>query len=527
MYLHAFKSFISPMKNIYCFLIVVCLLAATGKANGQTKPDVLVLDSVYGSGWVSNNWSLVIKNYQIKNGTGQTVQSLFRKYNQGTGQFLDYIRFLYDYQAADSVPVSVSDQLWFFDGWVTYEYEHYIAKGIKDTTYYKNWDSQKHKFIEGVQNTYQYNDSLLPVENITQAWDTTSLGWFNTTKHTITYTASMKPSEQVIFSWINSTSTWANFYKYADVYDVNDLVVSHLEYEWNDSAANWQSTLRISYYYNPTSMPNLVVKELWNSVSHAWDSVEQVSYIYNQFNWLMAIHTQNYYPGQGKWMDSYLTYYTYFVTGDWQSMTGNVWNTNNLTWAPDVYEARDSLTKKLSETYRYSLDPQTFAIMAGTRNVYTFKPAGDTLSWVTQEWNVPGSDWLNKSQVLYTYETHNLLAQTLTGTWTGTSSSWTNSKKSDYYYSEFIGIGEHPAKEKPCIYANPMITGSTINCKDFLPGHNYTLRIRSLSGSEVYRAQFTGGESVTISRSLAPGLYFLILEEKNTTLYKDKIIVVR
>jgi hypothetical protein len=515
------------MKNIFCFLIVVCLHTATGTANGQTKPSVLLLDSVYGSSWVSNNWSLLIKNYQIKNGTGQTIQSLFKKYNQGTGQFLDYIRILYNYPAADSTPSAVSDQLSFLGNWITYQYAHYLAKDIIDTSYYKNWNSQKHTFIEGVQNTYQYNDSLLPVENITRAWDTTSLEWINTSRHTFTYTASMKPSEQVVFSWINSTSTWANNYKYADVYDVNDLEVSHLEYEWNDSAANWQSTLRITYYYNPTSMPNLVVKELWNSVTHAWDSLEMVNYIYNQFNWLMTVHTQDYYPGQGKWMDSYLTYYTYFVTGDWGSMTGNVWDTNNLTWVIDNYEARDSITKKLSDTYRYSLDPQTFAILSGTRNVYTFKTAGDTLTSVAQDWNVSDNSWLNKSQVIYTYETHNLLAQTLTQAWTAANSSWTNSRKSDYYYSDFIGIGEHPAKEKPCIYANPIVAGSSINCRDFIPGHIYTLRIHSLSGSEVYRTQFRGGESVTISKSLAPGLYFLILEENNTILYKDKIVVIR
>jgi hypothetical protein len=146
---------------------------------------------------------------------------------------------------------------------------------------------------------------------------------------------------------------------------------------------------------------------------------------------------------------------------------------------------------------------------------------------VNQEWNVPDSGWANKSQVLYTYDSHNLLTEDLEQNWTSASSSWLNTKKSDYFYSDFIGIDEHTTKKKPCFYTNPMVAGNSIYCPDFRTGNEYTLRVCSLSGMEVYKTAFRGGESVAISKLVAPGLYFLIIEENNRILYKDKIVVLR
>jgi hypothetical protein len=515
-----------PMKNSFRLLIIVCLLAGTGEASGQMSPGALLLDSVYSYNWVSNSWSLNIKNYCLKNGSGKTTQSLFKKYNTGTGLFLDYVRFLYTYSGTASVPTTITDQFWYSGNWNTYQYTHYQARDIPDTTYYKDWDNQHHKFISGLKNTYQYNDSLLPLENITQDWDTTTQDWLNTTKKTYSYTAAMKPSEQILLSWQNSSSTWKNSYKYSDVYDLNDLLINHFEYEWNDTASNWINTSRITYFNNPASQPYLVVEELWDSYLLRWDSLVQTSYIYNQFNWLMTIHTQIYQKDQGKWVESYLTYFTYFPSGDQRSMTGNVWDITHLTWATDAYQEMDSITRKLAESYHLTLDPVTFLTLGGIRNLYTYQSTGDTLSHIYQEWDVPGNDWANKTQVVYTYESHNLLSEELNQSWTSASSSWVNTKKSDYFYSEFIGIGEHPVKEKPCFYANPMAAGNSIYCPDFRPGNKYTLRVCSLSGSEVYRTAFTGGESVMISESLASGLYFLIIEENNRILYKDKVVLV-
>jgi hypothetical protein len=515
------------MKNIFRLLIIVCLLASTGAASGQMNPGVLLLDSVYSYNWVTNNWSLNIENYLIKNGSGQTTQSLFKQYDTGTGQFLDFERFLFTYSGTFSAPSAITDQLWYFDNWNTYQFTHYLTKNIIDTSYYKRWDNQHHRFTTGLRNTYQYNDSLLPAENITQSWDTTTQDWFNTTRTTYSYTAVMKLSEQIIFWWQSSTATWENIIKYANVYDVNNLLVSHLEYDWNDSAANWINMVRTSYYYNLTSMPNLAVKEVWNSSLNAWDSVEQTTYIYNQLNWLMTILSQNYQQDQGKWVNDSLTYYTYSTSGVQQSMTGDIWNTINLSWATDVYQILDSASQKVAETYNLYIDQGNFLITGGIRNLYTYSSKGDTLTWVNQVWNVPNSGWANKSQVLYTYDSHNLLVEELEQNWTSASSSWVNATKFDYFYSEFIGIGEHPAKEKPCFYANPMVEGNSIYCPDFKAGDEYLLRVCSLSGIEVYRTDFRGGEAVIISKSLAPGLYFLIIEENDNILYQDKIVILR
>ena len=515
------------MKNIFRLLIIICLLVSTGVASGQMNPGVLLLDSVYSYNWVNNNWSLNTKNYLIKNGSGQTTQSLFKQYDTGTGQFLDFIRFLYTYPGTFSAPSAITDQLWYSGNWYTYQFTHYLAKNIIDTNYSKRWNNQNHRFTYGLRKNYQYNDSLLPVENITQTLDTTTQDWLNTTRTTYSYTEAMKLSEQIFLSWQSSTSTWKNVIKYTNVYDVNNLLVSHLEYQWNDSAANWINMLRTSYYYNFASLPNLAVKESWDSTLNEWDSLEQTTYIYNQFNWLMTMISQNYHQGQGTWVNDSLTYFTYSTSGIQQSLTGNIWNPFNLSWVTDVYQILDSASQKVAETYHLYINQENFLITGGIRNLYTYSSTGDTLIWINQDWNVPDNGWANKSQLLYTYDSHNLLTEELMQNWTSASSSWVNAKKSDYFYSEFIGIDEHPAKEKPCFYANPMVPGNSIYCPDFKAGDEYLLKVCSLSGIEVYRVAFRGGDAVMISESLAPGLYFLIIEENNKFLYQDKIVILR
>ncbi len=514
------------MKTIFRFLLIICLLAGSRIASGQTNPKALLLDSVYGYNWVSNSWSLDIKNYLIKNGHGQTVQSLFKKYNPGTGQFLDSARFLYAFSDLSAIPSSITDQIWYSISWNTYQYTSYVAKDIIDTTFFKKWDNQHHKFSFGLRNTYQYNDSLLPVENITQTLDTNMLDWLNNGKTTFSYTASMQPLEEIILSWQNSTSTWENVYKYADVYDGNNLLVSRVGYAWNDTIADWINSERISYYNNPATLPYWVVKEVWNSSLQTWDSVEQSTYFYNQFNWLMTIHSQDYHQNNGTWVDSYLTYYTYFPTGVQQSMTGNVWDTINFNWIANKYQLLDSASQKIAEEYTRNVDSQTFLIKSGIRNLYTYNTTGDTISKVNQQWSVAGNDWLNKTQVLYAYDSHNLLAEKITLDWESSGSAWVNSMKSDYFYSEFIGIDEPAAKAKPCFYANPMEQGKPINCPFLDPSKTYQFDLFSTKGDCIYSETVNGSTSFFINRSLAAGTYILRISENGKTVFRDKVVVI-
>jgi hypothetical protein len=514
------------MKNIYRLFITLCLLVTTGIVKGQMNPGVLLLDSVYTYNWASNAWSLNIKEYCTKNATGQTTQDLFLKFNSGTSQFQDYIRSFFGYSDTITVPTSVTDQFWYNNIWNTYQHDHYLARNIPDTTYSKTMDFQHHVFANGVMNIYQYNDSLLPVVSITMSFDTTNQTWVNLTKTTNTYTAHNQPLEQILYSWQSSTSTWNNVLKYDNVYDANNLLVTSMEYTWNEVTATWISAFRTTWHYNLlTSLPDTMMKESYDSIMQVWDSVQRSTYIYNQYNWLMTIPTQIHLQSVGAWVNSSLTFYSYSPYGVQNSETDDIWDSIHSTYITTAFQKTDSATGKLGESFNLYVNTQTFLFTGGIRNVYTYGATGDSLNWLNQQWDVTGGDWVNKSQVSYTYDSHDLLTEKVGQAWVVSSSSWLNSSKSDYFYSPFGGIWEHPSKEKPCIYANPMVTGSMIYCPDFKTGEQYTLRVCSLSGVDVYRTTFMGGEEVKISRSLIPGLYFLIIEENNQVVYKDKIIV--
>ena|GEM_PF-2322836 len=513
------------MKNILRLFSIVCLLSTCGVASGQTSPTALLLDSVYFYNWASNNWILNSKEFCNKNSYGQPIQDLFKKYDSSSSQYADTIRVLNGYSDTTMTPTSITDQLLYSNVWKTYQHNHYLYKGTQDTTYYKVWIPPFHKFIYGLMNTYQYNINALPLVSLTQGLDTTTQGWYNISKTTNTYTTYMQPLEQILFYWQNSTSMWENVIKYDNVYDSNNSLVSSIEYTWNDSTASWINSLRTTYSYNMALQPSIIMKETWDTTLHVWDTVQQSLNIYNQYNWLMTINTQNYIQSKGTWENNSLTYYTYFSSGEQRSMTGDVWDTIHLTYITNVYQSVDSATGNIHESYTRYVDPQTFQFTGGRRDVYIYGSSGDTTTWLTEHWSVSGNAWANKSQVNYTYDSHDLLSEKVIQSWENSTSSWQDSLKSDYFYSQFGGINEPPAKEKPCFYSNPMVIGSPIYCPDFKGGDLYTLRVCSLSGSEVYRTNFVGGEAVMITRSLTPGLYILIIEENNDILYKDKVVV--
>ncbi|MCX6244027.1 MAG: hypothetical protein NTU98_04920 [Bacteroidetes bacterium] len=491
------------------------------------NPGMLVLDSVYGSNWVSSSWALSSKTYQTRNSHGLVVQSLLKRYNSSSGQFENYGRILYNYSGSSPDIVSDSTQLWFTNYWITLQYNHYLSKDTPDESFSKEWNPVKHKFISGTRTTYQYNDSLLPAEVVTQSWDTITQDWMNTFRTTYAYTALMQPQEQIVYSWKSSSLTWVYSSKSTDVYDGTNALVGHMEYFWNDISLTWVNTTRIYYHNTPASMPDTSVLESWNIPQSRWDSVETSIYTYNQFNWLMNVRTYKINDMTGNWYHSYQMYYTYFPnTGYEKSETGNVWDTLHLAYITDHYMEVDSVDQLL-EKYDLYINLGTFQIVGGSWDLYVYSSTSDTLSKGNQEWNLLTSTWQNKTQKLFTYDAHNLLTEDLVQDWVSASSVWENSKKSDYYYSDFIGITEHPDNNKLCFFANPVTAGSSINCSGLTTGNNYYLTLNSLQGNEVFRTEFRGGETVTISGSLAPGLYILIVGDKESILEKERIVLLR
>ncbi len=514
------------MKNIFRLFVTGCLLATCGLVSGQKSPDSYLLDSVYSYNWSSSNWSLYLKEYLTQNSSKQPTEELFRRFNPSTSQFQDYIRVLNSYSDTISVPTTITDQFWYSSTWNTFQYQHYQSRNLPDTTYSKNWNNQQHKFTYGLMYTYQYNTSQLPLVSLTMGLDTATQGWYNIAKTTNTYTTLMKPLEQILFSWQKSTSFWDSIVKYVNAYDSNNFLVSNIEYTWNVASSDWINAVRTTYFNNPTSLPYMVMKETWDTALNVWDTVQRSLYYYSQQNWLLTVRTQNYNQTSKTWMENYLTFYTYNPLGVQNSMTGDIWDTVHLTYITNAYQITDSATGKIAESYTRYVDPQTFLITGGILDTFSYVfSTGDSLKWLNQQWSAVANDWVNKSQVNYTYDSINYLSERVTQDWINSTSSWQDSLKSDYFYFSPSGIGEHPALQRPCIYSNPMMTGSPIYCPDFKVGDTYTLRVCSLSGLEVYRTTFNGGEAVTINRSLSPGLYFLIIEQNNTLLYKDKVVV--
>jgi len=146
---------------------------------------------------------------------------------------------------------------------------------------------------------------------------------------------------------------------------------------------------------------------------------------------------------------------------------------------------------------------------------------------VNQEWDVAANDWKNKTQELYTYDSHNLLTEDLVRNWASSGSAWENSRKSVYYYSEFNSVNEHPGNERLCFYSNPLIKGTSVNCPGLSPSGNYVFELYSMMGEKVYQAAVNGNAPFMISPDAASGTYILRITADGKTVFRDKVVIIQ
>ena len=147
---------------------------------------------------------------------------------------------------------------------------------------------------------------------------------------------------------------------------------------------------------------------------------------------------------------------------------------------------------------------------------------------MNQNWSLTANDWINYDQTNYHYNSYKLLDTLVVQRWDTTGGSWLNYQRSVYFYSEPFGISEVSNGKHLCDFANPMKTGSMINCPGFASGTVYHLKIYSLSGTLVYSNMFVGGNSVSMSATVPDGLYLMqFTGENGQVLSTNKVMILK
>lgn len=496
-----------------------------GKNILQPELDRLV-DSIHQEDWDSINWVLKTREHKFRNSLGYVTEDLYVVKNSGTGLWNNYIHYLYAYDGANPDFITQSGELWTnAANWLQYQFSQYVAKNKPDSTFTKDWNITKQKFTSGLMTLTQYDTLDSIIQSLTRKYDTTSNGWINQYKNIYTYIAPHLLSEQIFQAWRQSTNAWVNINRKVNTYDTSNFLISQMGFVWNDTAYAWDSSSRISYVNDLLGKPLTSLSENFDSYTHVWIPYIQTVFTYSPLEWLLNERQQVYNPITSNFDDYYLTYFTYTPGGLLQSTTGNFWKPTTNEWVTDSYYAVDS-TMKFLESYTKFHDNSTYDITGGNRTTQGYNSKNQLNNLLKQEWSTSLNDWLNAQQTNYSYNQFKLLDTIIDQVWNIPGSVWTNFKRSIYYYSEPYSIQELGNGAKYCQFANPMKRGTVVNCPGFLQGEPYALKIYSLSGMLVYSLNFSGGNPVAVTPSVANGMYLLqFTDGKGRILSTSKVLI--
>jgi hypothetical protein len=478
-----------------------------------------ILDSIHHFYWSQTtlSWEPNGKTYNTYNSQGNLAQTI---YYEIYGTF----RAFYEYPGTDLYPQSETFQIWDagYNKWVTTGFTHYLDETHVAENYYMQWNIQRQKYTYGFRDTAWYDLSGNQIGDIQQIFDTITQAFINYYHWSAVYNNAGEPVELLDQNWDDANQKWINGQKQTWSRDTIEKLTEYNRYSWNNNNSTWSNTEKTK----TISAKEYEHTESWNFGSGKWDSLSRSFFTYTPVG-LMINSLIQYYDGSTfSWSNSNNTYFSYYVSGNKKEKGDQLWNSLTSQWLTYSYEYyKDDSPGAFLEYSWKDYDNLTYQCTYGERRQFSFDNNDNLIEDIWQYWDVSAEGWLNAYKLTSTYNSQNLKTESIEQDWDAIENIWYDRFKSIYYYSDFNGISEKPAGEKPCYFSNPLSTGEKIECPFFKAGNGYSLSLTDLSGKEVFSSDFTGGDPVIINKSLAPGLYLLQINKKERMIYRDKIII--
>lgn len=134
----------------------------------------------------------------------------------------------------------------------------------------------------------------------------------------------------------------------------------------------------------------------------------------------------------GQWVNYYRTLYAYNQSGNFQTITGQMWQNNawqNYSYTTYYHDANQRIDYLISQTWNNG------AWVNSLKTVYTFGSNGKVSQMVFHYWL--NNSWTLSSRQTYTYNANDDYNTVLTQIWNSTSSSYTNSSRATYAYTQY------------------------------------------------------------------------------------------
>ena len=282
------------------------------------------------------------------------------------------------------------------------------------------WDGSN--WVDASLELYDYNPQGQEVEK-TEMFSNNGQ-WENSRRFFTTY--HMNDLVSRYEEWMWTGSDWEESYDYVYLYDNDNRVIVHAVQQWNGSA--WDSLYKYTYQYTPSGNLETEVDMTWNGTG--WDNNFRYTYTFNTGDFITEKLEELW--AAGEWKYNTLDVYTYNAQNQVVSDTSfwypdTAWKANvELIYAYDGYGNINDMITKFWESEELGLQNKyhvTYEYIEGT-DIKTKEE--------NQEYDLPGSRWMNTWRIVYAYDGNNVLQKVLNEGWVG--GSWVPGMQDDYTY---------------------------------------------------------------------------------------------
>ena len=306
-----------------------------------------------------------------------------------------------------------------------------MMKSSSKTFKYRQIAQMQEELTGGVM---QYNDSLFYeyiFNNFSStmtifAWDVLHWALMNKTFTTYDQNYNRLSYEVCRFDGLN----WLSNSKLNYTYNSDNQIISNTTQLYNNSTASWDNISRFVYEYDSRGNQIIYMKQTW--ASYAWQNTNRYLYVCNDSGMVTTLIYQTYDAPSMKWVNSIKAENVFDDHNNYLSQINSSWNTSTLTWSYNfknlfTYDANgNNLTKTV-----YNWSSGSWVESSKYTNTYD---GSNTLSKLTQYWNISLSQWVNIEKYEYTYNFNNSLLTENHFNWNNSASLWDNDYRDMYMY---------------------------------------------------------------------------------------------
>lgn len=398
-------------------------------------------------------------------------------------------------------------------------------KHVEDIYYYV-WQNEEMKWnIKEYYNNFFDSDNNL-TEFTSSLWDPNECSYTNRTKSTYIHeNGKLKEETNYDFSGFKWNGNTRKVYSY----DSLDHIIEIKHLRWSLDGTEWYPSQRRVNIYDT----------LFN--------IKQVDYY-------------DYRPAEQDWVETQKITYQYSTNLDTSEQTVHLWDTVSQNWKPERKSyILTTNSGELIETTTQLWDTAIDGWLNYENVVINYIDSGLISERNRYEWDVKSNDWHPYSKREYKYDESNRLKEYVTYSWDDIYSKLVIYEKTEYVYDTETGRWKHSLRSKwdqlneiwqyqskydaefdpnttECfttniglnvildleIFPNPCF--KYLNIITSNDDSKKIIKVINPTGKQLMQHQFNGTNYKLNIETLAPGLYFLVIENKDNLLLSKFIV---